>query len=127
AVVTTQFEGSLRAITVNSWNSVALAPIPVVSFCVKIPSRFYSMLAKSKSYSIHVLSEQNIAYSKLFATGSVREDTDERFSNINYVLHPITKLPVLENVMASLQCKTIKEVNIEDHMVIFGEVNDMEI
>ncbi|KAK3816727.1 MAG: flavin reductase like domain-containing protein [Linnemannia elongata] len=57
-----------RGITISSFSSISLQPIPLVSFCVKLPSRASTVLHESDKFVIQFLSSEQIAHSVAFSS-----------------------------------------------------------
>ncbi|KAF9129219.1 hypothetical protein BGW39_004375 [Mortierella sp. 14UC] len=57
-----------RGITISSFSSISLQPIPLVSFCVKLPSRASTVLHESDQFVIQFLSSDQIAHSVAFSS-----------------------------------------------------------
>ncbi|KAI8350297.1 flavin reductase like domain-containing protein [Mortierella sp. GBAus27b] len=57
-----------RGITVSSFTSISLQPIPLVAFCVKLPSRASSVLHESGQFVVQFLSSDQIAHSVAFSS-----------------------------------------------------------
>ncbi|GJJ69248.1 hypothetical protein EMPS_01594 [Entomortierella parvispora] len=57
-----------RGITVSSFTSISLQPIPLVAFCVKLPSRASTVLHDSKGFVIQFLASDQIAHSVAFSS-----------------------------------------------------------
>ncbi|KAF9155011.1 hypothetical protein BG015_011341 [Linnemannia schmuckeri] len=57
-----------RGITISSFSSISLQPIPLVSFCVKLPSRASTVLHESDQFVIQFLSSEQIAHSVAFSS-----------------------------------------------------------
>ncbi|KAK3847919.1 MAG: flavin reductase like domain-containing protein [Linnemannia gamsii] len=57
-----------RGITISSFSSISLQPVPLVSFCVKLPSRASTILHESDQFVIQFLSSEQIAHSVAFSS-----------------------------------------------------------
>ncbi|KAG0284978.1 hypothetical protein BGZ96_010716 [Linnemannia gamsii] len=57
-----------RGITISSFSSISLQPVPLVSFCVKLPSRASTVLHESDQFVIQFLSSEQIAHSVAFSS-----------------------------------------------------------
>ncbi|KAF9117831.1 hypothetical protein BGX30_005027, partial [Mortierella sp. GBA39] len=57
-----------RGITISSFSSISLQPIPLISFCVKLPSRASTVLHESDQFVIQFLSSEQIAHSVAFSS-----------------------------------------------------------
>ncbi|KAI9235524.1 MAG: flavin reductase like domain-containing protein [Podila humilis] len=57
-----------RGITVSSFTSISLQPIPLIAFCVKLPSRASVALHESNQFVVQFLAEDQIAHSVAFSS-----------------------------------------------------------
>ncbi|KAG0335338.1 hypothetical protein BG000_007574 [Podila horticola] len=57
-----------RGITVSSFTSISLQPIPLIAFCVKLPSRASTALHESNQFVVQFLAEDQIAHSVAFSS-----------------------------------------------------------
>ncbi|KAL2269105.1 hypothetical protein VTJ83DRAFT_3951 [Remersonia thermophila] len=67
-----------RAMTMSSFTSLALAPTPLVSFNIAVPSRTLDAVATSKRFNVHVLADDaaGASLADWFAGGNADPDTD---------------------------------------------------
>jgi flavin reductase (DIM6/NTAB) family NADH-FMN oxidoreductase RutF len=57
-----------RGITVSSFTSISLQPVPLVAFCVKLPSRASTVLHESNGFVVQFLASDQIAHSVAFSS-----------------------------------------------------------
>ncbi|KAG0262161.1 hypothetical protein BG011_000281 [Mortierella polycephala] len=57
-----------RGITVSSFTSISLQPIPLIAFCVKLPSKASTLLHESNRFVIQFLSSDQIPHSVAFSS-----------------------------------------------------------
>jgi len=57
-----------RGITVSSFTSISLQPIPLIAFCVKLPSRVSLVLHESGRFIVQFLASDQIAHSVAFSS-----------------------------------------------------------
>ncbi|KAF9918112.1 hypothetical protein BX616_010209 [Lobosporangium transversale] len=57
-----------RGITVSSFSSISLQPIPLIAFCVKLPSRASTMLHESNQFIVQFLASDQITHSVAFSS-----------------------------------------------------------
>ncbi|KAI8595266.1 flavin reductase like domain-containing protein [Dissophora ornata] len=57
-----------RGITVSSFSSISLHPIPLIAFCVKLPSRASTVLHESDQFVVQFLAADQIAHSVAFSS-----------------------------------------------------------
>src|SRR2546423_12478143 len=97
-VVTTQSQGILAGLTVNSFCSVSLDP-PLVLVCVDLTSNTLSYIRESGVFAVNILTDQQEDFSRCFATSS-----EERYA---YFCHAsfheaATGSPILDGALAFL-------------------------
>ncbi|KAG1151421.1 hypothetical protein G6F37_002715 [Rhizopus arrhizus] len=99
-----------RGITVASFTSVCLNPEPLVSFCVRVPSRASQLLHSSGSMVVNMLSHEQVQQSTAFSS----PDADQ-FKDVPFFDDPITGLPVLMGTVGAMHCEVFKVVQLGDH------------
>ncbi|CAO3565393.1 unnamed protein product [Mortierella alpina] len=57
-----------RGITVSSFTSISLQPIPLIAFCVKLPSRASTVLHESDQFVVQFLAADQIPHSVAFSS-----------------------------------------------------------
>ena len=104
-----------RGMTANSFTSVSLQP-PLVLVCVATESFMWRTFAAAGYFAVNVLSGHQIALSKRFA-----ERHSDRFDGVDWS-PGVTGAPVLEGVLAHLECRRYRDIEAGDHMILLGEV-----
>jgi flavin reductase (DIM6/NTAB) family NADH-FMN oxidoreductase RutF len=102
-------------VTANSFTSVSLEP-PLVSWCLRRDS--YSLFAfrRSRRYTINVLGSSHKELCAQFAKGG-----PQKWRGIAYRLGE-NGCPILEQAIATVECKTVGEYDAGDHIILIGEV-----
>jgi flavin reductase (DIM6/NTAB) family NADH-FMN oxidoreductase RutF len=119
-VVTTVDEsGTPLGLTVNSFASVSLDPMLILWSIDKRVST-YNIFIQTDKFAVHVLAGNQGDICSLFAT----KGTD-RFGSCEWKLSE-HNLPVIAGTAGVLQCKTFKTVEAGDHMILIGEVIDIQ-
>ncbi|KAL2130730.1 hypothetical protein VTI74DRAFT_5994 [Chaetomium olivicolor] len=124
-----------RAMTMSSFTSLSLAPCPIVSFNIAVPSRTYDAVAASRHFNIHVLAddERGARVADWLAGGNVAgQEVFERLvqEGICEVVHEEGEAPVLkgDGVLYVLRCRLLDDeparglVRVRDHVIVLGEV-----
>jgi flavin reductase (DIM6/NTAB) family NADH-FMN oxidoreductase RutF len=129
----------------SSFTSLALAPTPVVSFNIAVPSRTYDAVAASRRFNIHVLADDasGARVADWFAGGNAEgREVFERLVEAGGVDRVIgfedggdgggagEEAPVLEGegVLYVLRCRLLEDepsrglVRVRDHVIVLGEV-----
>lgn len=105
--------------TCSSFTSVSLQP-PIISFCVRSPSRTSAILNANPSthFAVHILSKHQTHHSLAFSSPK----TQHVISAFPHHIDTSTKLPILHNCLGVLICQAVKNVQIGDHETWFGHV-----
>lgn len=115
-VVTAQFGDGRRAgITVTAFTSVSLEP-PLVLVCVDKRSRMHDRLQVGGHFAVNMLAQDQEFVSRRFAAG----DADP-FREIGY-REGVTGAPVLQGVLAAVECRIVEVLGGGDHTIFLGEV-----
>ena len=112
-------DGAPRAITINSFTSVSLAP-PLVLWCLDDASRSYSLWSTVERYAINLLADGEADRALKFAgheRPALEEGAFERSPGGS---------PLLTDALARFDCKIWKRQQAGDHLVIFGEVTGFD-
>jgi|SRR6185503_9656012 len=114
-VTTKDSRGKMLGITVSAFCSVSLSP-PMVLICIEKSAGSHYAFEESNVFVVNILREGEAALSELFA--SLRED---KFDRIAYS-RGIDGVPVLDNALASLDCRVTFSYHGGDHSIFVGEV-----
>jgi flavin reductase (DIM6/NTAB) family NADH-FMN oxidoreductase RutF len=119
-IVTTMDDlGTPVGLTVNSFASVSIEPLLILwSIDKKVSS--YQTFCKTDRFAVHILAENQGDLCTLFATRGT-----ERFANCVWGKSK-HQLPIITGVAGVLQCKTYNRIEAGDHMILIGEVMDLE-
>lgn len=112
----TDGNGQPHGLTANSFSSVSWAP-PMVLVCVAHGASAYPRFFEAAAFAINILAEEQRDLSVRFAGPA-----DDRFEGVVWRPGEATGAPLLEGVLASLECRTIHRVDAGDHTVFIGEV-----
>ena len=107
-------------LTVNSFASVSLDPLLVLWSIDKRVST-YETFKKIDQFAINLLADNQADIALLFARSH-----QDRFANCDWYQSP-HQLPIIKGAMATLQCKTFKQIEAGDHMILIGEIIDIDI
>ncbi len=116
--VVTTLEGDRPwGITVNALSSVSLEP-PLVMIALDHRRRITPIVRAAGRYAVNVLGEDQQWLSDCFAGAPVVPD---REAFCGAVWHPgETGLPLIEGVIASLECEVVERVSVGDHELFIG-------
>lgn len=116
-VVTCRVDGEPVGLTVNSFNSVSLAP-PLVLWSLSRTAASYEAFMRAPHFVVNVLAADQQALSDRFAqTGG------NKFGDLRYA-QGIDDIPILENVAAHFVCRKEACHPGGDHVIFLGTVLD---
>lgn len=121
-VVTALWEGRPVGLAVNSFTSVSLVP-PLVAFCVSTASTTWPRIKSANAFCVNVLSEDQEAMSRVFAQ---RAPARDRFTGIGWRPAP-SGGPVLDGVLAWIDCELEAEHDGGDHRIVVGRVRHLDV
>ena len=104
-------------VTVNSFSSVSLEP-PIVLWSLKKTSPNVEAFDHSGRFVINVLARAQVNLSQRFAS-SIKN----KFNSVGF-REGLGGLPLIENCVASFQCKTYQRIEAGDHILYLGEVEE---
>ncbi|HUK20924.1 MAG TPA: flavin reductase family protein [Gemmatimonadales bacterium] len=110
-------EGRPIGMTASSVASVSLDP-PLLLVSVNKQHDMHAALLKAKHFVLNVLSQEQEGLSRRFAA-----DHPDRFSGVGFKESRFG-VPVLEGVLANIDCEKLEMVAGGDHTVFFGLVID---
>lgn len=119
-VTATDSDGNPIGLTVNSFASVSLDPLLVLWSIDKRVST-YETFTKIDQFAINLLADNQADIASLFARSH-----QDRFANCDWYASQ-HQLPIIKGAMASLQCKTFKQIEAGDHTILIGEVIDIAV
>lgn len=108
-------DGSPRGITANSFTSVSLRP-PLVLWNIDKDSAFLHAFLGAKNFAINILGSEQRSLAERFA-----QRDDAGFAGTGYTLSS-NGVPVLDDTLGCLQCKSWRVSDCGDHYIIIGEV-----
>ena len=116
SVVTTRdLSGRFFGITVSAFCSVSLSP-PLVLICIEKSTASHDAFGERGAYVVNVLEKDQIDLSERFCAPA-----PDKFEHVEYALG-IEGIPVLRNVLASIECRLIATHDGGDHSIFVGEV-----
>jgi len=104
----------------NSFTSVSLAP-PLVLFCAATSSTTWPRIQRAGAFTVNILGSHQEDVSQLFATRGA-----DRFGSVGWRIG-VGGSPVLDDVLAYLDCKIEAEHEAGDHVIVVGRVLDLGI
>jgi flavin reductase (DIM6/NTAB) family NADH-FMN oxidoreductase RutF len=118
-VVTTRSEkfGS-QGMTVTAFSSVSVNP-PQILVCINESADTGEGIDESQCFAVNVLSSEQQNISSQFSGGCSQQ---QRFENTTWSI-AATGAPILDESLASLDCRVVEKVRAGTHWIIIGEVN----
>ncbi len=101
--------------TINSFNSVSLAPA-LISWCIDHKSASYRSFAMAKNFAVTLLSEDQAELAMRFATRGAN-----KFRGIEI---DANDAPIIPNGCAWFKCETSHSISLGDHTMLVGKVID---
>lgn len=102
-------------LTVSSFNSVSLSP-PLILWSLDNRNDRLSLFQDATGFAVNIMAANQLALCQKFASAD-----NNRFSNCDWQLGPYGQ-PLLDNALASLECRPWAEYNGGDHTIFVGEV-----
>jgi 3-hydroxy-9,10-secoandrosta-1,3,5(10)-triene-9,17-dione monooxygenase reductase component len=117
-VIATEIDGSIRAMTANSFTSLSLDP-PLVLFCVGKETRMGQIIESATGFSVNILQQDQQHLSTYFA-GAWKADAPPVFN-----FDAWEGGPLLDGSIAALGC-TIHAIHEGgDHWIVVGRVRSL--
>jgi flavin reductase (DIM6/NTAB) family NADH-FMN oxidoreductase RutF len=112
-------DGKPHGLTVNSFTSVSLEP-PMVLVCVGHKAASHGPFSTAVSFAINVLGAEQQELSARFASSH-----PNRFEGVGWYPGAVGA-PVLDGVLAVLECEMRNRIEAGDHTIFLGEVRRAE-
>jgi flavin reductase (DIM6/NTAB) family NADH-FMN oxidoreductase RutF len=108
-------KGVPHGLTVNSFSSVSLDP-PLILICLAHTIAAIEVFRQSRHFGLSILRAGQSEISERFATR-----LDDRFESLAW-RRGQTGVPLLEGVLATIECQTVHQVTAGDHDIFIGEM-----
>ena len=118
-IVTTRHDGRNIGLTANSFNSVSLDP-PLVLWSLAKKSSNIDAFTNVDAFAVHILGADQELLSNRFATPGI-----DKFEGVDFE-KGIDGVPLLRDCAARFECRTAYRYDGGDHIIIVGEVLDLE-
>lgn len=120
-VVTTR-DAAVRdhGMTVSAFTSLSLDP-PLVLFCIDRAASVYPALAAAEWVAVNILSTAQEALSRRFS----HLEAESRFDGVGFS-RATHGAPILDDVLACLECRVVARHTGGDHDIIIAEVDSAE-
>jgi flavin reductase (DIM6/NTAB) family NADH-FMN oxidoreductase RutF len=112
-VIAAEVDGSVRAMTANSFTSVSLDP-PLVLFCVKKTAHLGQVIHEATGFSVNILQHEQQPLSAYFA-GVWQQESPPPFT-----FSPWEGGPLLDGSLAAIGCGVEAIYEGGDHWIVLG-------
>ena len=120
-VVTASTEEGPVGLCVGSFTSVSLHP-PLVAFCAGDSSTSYPRIEAAGHFCVNILADDQEEIARVFA-----DKGDDKFAGIGWRPSVVTRAPVINGVLAWIDCQIDAIHEAGDHWIVVGRVLDLEI
>lgn len=120
AVTSIQPDGAPVGMTVGSFTSVSLDP-PLVAFFPDRKSSTWPKIERAGRFCVNVLASSQQDYCRILATKA-----ENKFELIAYRLSR-SGLPILDGVIAWVDCRIYSIQEAGDHFIVVGRVMELDI
>jgi flavin reductase (DIM6/NTAB) family NADH-FMN oxidoreductase RutF len=118
-VATTRDGDVDHAMTVSAFNSVSLDPL-LVMICVEKITRFHEAVLGSGLWAVSMLSDEAEDVARWFAEKA--RPTAGQLADYAHRPGSVTGMPVLDQAMAVIECRTRAVYDGGDHDILLGDV-----
>ena len=115
-IVTTRNGDVIHGFTVNAFASVTAEP-PTVLVCVNRTARAHPIISESGGFCVNILALEQQVLAEKFQGG----EPHERFRDVVHRAGP-SGSPILDNVLAYVDCSVEEEVSAGTHTIFIGRV-----
>jgi flavin reductase (DIM6/NTAB) family NADH-FMN oxidoreductase RutF len=121
SVVTTKTERyGAQGMTVTAFSSVSIDP-PQILVCINANADTGDGILESEHFAVNILNAEQEDISNQFA-GSCSQE--ERFANVSWS-EGVAGSPILNESLATLDCKMVVQVSAGTHKIFIGEVQNV--
>lgn len=119
-VTTKDSNGRLHGITVSAFCSVSLEP-PLILVCIEKTTGSHYAFEQSDAFVVNILREDQQYLSDRFASYLPDKFAETKFQT------GLRELPVLDDVLANLECRLVNSHDNGDHTIYVGEIEKSTI
>jgi flavin reductase (DIM6/NTAB) family NADH-FMN oxidoreductase RutF len=123
-VVSTVIDGIDHAMTASAFTSVSLEPL-LVLICVEQDARFHDAVLDSGLWGVSVLDDTARPTSQWLATRG--RPLHGQLDRVAHHRGPVTGVALLDQSLATLECRTTGVHPGGDHSIVVGEVLALEL
>jgi 3-hydroxy-9,10-secoandrosta-1,3,5(10)-triene-9,17-dione monooxygenase reductase component len=119
-VITAVSDGQPAGLAVGSFASLSLEP-PQVLFCASSTSSTWPKIRQAGRFCVNILAEDQEDVCRVFASKA-----PDKFAEIGWK-HTGSGSPLIEGVLAYIDCEIETVVTSGDHDVVIGAVRELEV
>lgn len=124
SVVTTRADAHDHAMTANSFTSVSLDPL-LVLLCAENDSRFLDAVLDTGAWGVSILPHRARAAAAWLATAG--RPLHGQLDRIPHHRGRVTDVALLDDALATLECRTRQVVPAGDHHVLIADVVSLDL
>jgi flavin reductase len=121
-VATVDTDGTRHGMTVNTVTSVSLDPV-LVLFCCERDASLHDPVLRAGAWTVSMLTSAQTEVSRWFAARE-RRGTDQ-FGSVAARAGAKTGMPILDDAVGWLECRTWATYDGGDHTIVVGSVLDL--
>lgn len=106
-----------KGMTATSFSSVSVDP-PQILVCLNQITDTGNALLESRYFAVNILNSDQQSVSNQFAGNTTQA---ERFANVAWQSGD-NGAPLLDDALASLECKVVQQIQAGTHWIVIGEV-----
>lgn len=114
-VITTSHDGHIHGMTATAFSSVSAEP-PTVLIVLNRSTRTHPLVSASRHFVVNLLAQDQVDIGNRFA-GKL----DDQFEGVPHALNA-EGIPLIEGVVATLECETVNELSVGTHTIFIGRV-----
>jgi flavin reductase (DIM6/NTAB) family NADH-FMN oxidoreductase RutF len=123
-VITARHDGRAHGMTANSFTSVSLDPVLVLA-CVGRSARLHELIVSAGEWGVSVLAADAADVSARFASRGM--GLGEALGGVPHHPGPYTGAALLDEALATFECRTVEVYSGGDHTILLGEVLDLAV
>lgn len=121
-IITTASGEQIHGMTVSDFSGASLSP-PLVTICCNRDSTTTRLIAEGGCFAVNILAADQQDLSNRFASKKLET---VRFEGVDYGLGG-SGAPLLDGVVAQLDCKLVGTHDAGDHVIYIGHVESAEV
>lgn len=114
-------DGENVGLAVGSFFSISLDP-PLVGFCPAKTSSSYPHIEKAGQFAVNILGQDQQDVCSAFATSK-----GDKFNGISHTAAPVSGAPLLDGVLAWIDCQLDTVHDAGDHWIVVGRVHELTV